>query len=278
MKDIVIANKYILLQKIGSGKFGVVYKGIHKKTQQNVAIKMENRDQEMPSIKHESIILNHLYRKGCRDIPFVLWYGVYMNYTCLVMTYFEKTLSECREKLINEKEKINKIMYRIIEIIENVHEHYVIHRDIKIDNFMILENEIFIIDFGMATFYIDEENEHIPYKRREYITGTPKYISVNIHKGIEPTRRDDLISIGYLYLYLYYGNFPWSNIPNNLENSNYNSMHILNEKNMYIKEKKEWNNILECTIKSHCDKYFEYCYNLKFTEKPNYTILKNMFL
>ena len=103
MKDIVIANKYILLQKIGSGKFGVVYKGIHKKTQQNVAIKMENRDQEMPSIKHESIILNHLYRKGCRDIPFVLWYGVYMNYTCLVMTYFEKTLSECREKLINEK-------------------------------------------------------------------------------------------------------------------------------------------------------------------------------
>jgi serine/threonine protein kinase len=278
MKDIIIANKYILLQKIGEGKFGIVYKGIHKKTQQFVAIKMEKKDQEMTTIKHESIILNYLYRKGCRDIPFVHWYGIYADYTCLTMTYFERTLSECREKLINEKGKINKIMYRVVDIIENVHEHYVIHRDIKIDNFMILENEIFIIDFGMATFYIDEKNEHIPYKQREYITGTPKYISINIHNGIEPTRRDDLISIGYLYLYLYYGNLHWSNIPSNLIPTNVNNLHILNEKNAYIKDKKEWKNILDYAEKSGCNKYFEYCYNLKFTEKPNYTILKNMFL
>lgn len=278
MKDIIIANKYILLQKIGEGKFGIVYKGRHKKTQQFVAIKMEKKDQEMTTIKHESIILNYLYRKGCRDIPFVHWYGIYADYTCLTMTYFERTLSECREKLINEKEKINKIMYRILEIIENVHEHYVIHRDIKIDNFMILEHEIFIIDFGMATFYIDEEKEHIPYKQREYITGTPKYISINIHNGIEPSRRDDLISIGYLYLYLYYGNLPWSNIPSNLIPTNVNNLHILNEKNTYIKDKKEWKNILDYAEKSGFDKYLGYCYNLKFTEKPNYTILKNMFL
>ena len=123
-------------------------------------------------------------------------------------------------------------MYRILEIIENVHENCVIHRDIKIDNFMILEHEIFIIDFGMATFYIDEDKEHIPYKEREYITGTPKYISINIHNGIEPSRRDDLISIGYLYLYLYYGNLPWSNITTNLLSSNLTNLHILNEKNM----------------------------------------------
>ena len=130
----------------------------------------------------------------------------------------------------------------------------------------------------MATFYIDEEKEHIPYKQREYITGTPKYISINIHNGIEPSRRDDLISIGYLYLYLYYGNLPWSNIPSNLIPTNVNNLHILNEKNTYIKDKKEWKNILEYAEKSGCNKYVEYCYNLKFTEKPNYTILKNMFL
>jgi serine/threonine protein kinase len=280
MKDIVIANKYILLEKIGMGKFGIVYKGIHRKTQQNVAIKMEKRDQEIATIKHETIILNHLYRKGCRDVPFVLWYGVYMEYTCLAMTYFEKTLSEIKDKLVNEKEKINKIMYRLLDIIENVHEHYVIHRDIKIENFMILENEIFIIDFGLATFYIDENNEHIQYKKREYITGTPKYISINIHNGIEPSRRDDLISIGYVYLYLYYGNLPWNNIPNvtKMDALNEDSMHILNRKNMYIKEKKELHNIMEYAINCGCDKYMDYCYNLKYTEKPNYTILKNMFL
>ena len=280
MKDIIIANKYVLLEKIGMGKFGIVYKGIHKKTQQNVAIKMEKRDHEITTIKHETVILNHLYRKGCRDVPFVLWYGVYADYTCLTMTYFEKSLNEIKDKLVNEREKVNKIMYRMIEIIENVHEQYVIHRDIKIENFMILENEIFIIDFGLATFYIDENNEHIPYKKRDYITGTPKYISVNIHNGIEPSRRDDLISIGYIYLYLYYGNLPWNNIPNcsNMYLLNEESMHILNGKNMYIKEKKEWLVLKTTLISCGCDKYMDYCYNLKYTEKPNYSILKNMFL
>jgi serine/threonine protein kinase len=276
MKEIIIANKYILLQKLGEGKFGIVYKGIHKKTQQFVAIKMEKREQEMTTIKHESIILNHLYRKGCRDIPFVHWYGVYTDYTCLAMTYFDRTLSECREKLINEREKINKIMYRIVEIIENIHEQYVLHRDIKIDNFMILENEVFIIDFGMAIFYIDENHKHIPNKTREYITGTPKYISINVHKGNEPSRRDDLISIGYLYLLLYYGNLPWNNIPTDLKETGHNNIHILNEKNVYIKEKKE--NIMSYAENSGCSKYFEYCHDLKFTEKPNYNVLKEMFL
>jgi serine/threonine protein kinase len=271
MKDIIIANKYILLQKLGSGKFGTVYKGINKKTQQFVAIKMEKKDQEITTIKHETTILNYLYRKGCRDIPFVHWYGIYEDFVCLSMTYFDRTLIECREKLINEKEKINKIMYRIIEIMENVHSYFVIHRDIKLENFMILEHEIFIIDFGLATFYVDENEKHIDYKMREYITGTPKYISIHIHNGIEPSRRDDLISIGYLYLYLYYGNLPWSNVA-------VNDMHIMNEKNMYIKEKKEWKNIVEYAKNSGCEKYLEYCYNLKFSEKPNYTLLKNMFL
>jgi serine/threonine protein kinase len=277
MKDLVIANKYILLEKLGMGKFGIVYKGIHKRTQQNVAIKMEKRDQEITTIKHETTILNYLYGKGCRDIPFVLWYGVYMEYTCLAMTYFERTLSEMKDKLVNEKEKIKKIMYRMIEIIENIHSHYVIHRDIKIDNFMILENEIFIIDFGLATFYIDGNNNHVPYKNREYITGTPKYISINIHNGIEPSRRDDLISIGYLYLYLYYGNLSWNNILITLTTTT-NNLHILNEKNMYIKEKKEWLVLKNTLINTGCEKYMDYCYSLKYDETPNYDILKNMFL
>jgi serine/threonine protein kinase len=277
MKDIVIANKYILLEKLGMGKFGIVYKGIHKKTQQNVAIKMEKRGQEITTIKHETTVLNYLYGKGCRDIPFVLWYGVYMEYTCLAMTYFERTLSEIKDKLVNEKEKINKIMYRMVEIIENIHSHCVIHRDIKIDNFMILENEIFIIDFGLATFYIDGNNNHVPCKNREYITGTPKYISINIHNGIEPSRRDDLISIGYLYLYLYYGNLPWNNIPITTTTTT-NNLHILNEKNMYIKEKKEWLVLKNTLINAGCEKYMDYCYSLKYDETPNYDILKKMFL
>jgi serine/threonine protein kinase len=280
----LINNKYQLIQKIGNGKFGVVYKGKNIKTQQYVAIKTEKKNQEINTLKYETTILNYLYGKGCRDIPFVLYYGLYNDYTCLVMTYFDKPLTDYLEGLKEQTMKINKIMVRMIEILENVHSYYVIHRDLKPDNFMILNNEVYLLDFGMATFYINENNCHIECKdNREYIIGTPKYISINIHNGIDPSRRDDMISIGYIYLYMYHTTLPWSDnkVNSNSNNiSSYSPMHILHENNIHRKTCKEWDNIVkykDFICNESIQKYLKYCYNLVYTETPNYSILRELF-
>jgi serine/threonine protein kinase len=259
-----------------------VYQGKHVKKDQFVAIKIEKKDQELNTIKYETTILNHLYRKGCRDTPFVLWYGPYGDYICLVMTYFDKSFVDCVSKLKLQTDPINKIMIRLIEILENIHGHYVIHRDIKPENFMILENEIYLIDFGLATFYINEEHEHTIFRDdREFIIGSPKYISINIHNGIEPSRRDDLISIGYIYLYLYFGKLLWSDAPQEISfPETYSPMHILNEKNQFRKKYKVTDVITKIALKCNekINEYIEYCYNLKYDEMPNYNRLKKIFI
>lgn len=79
---------------------------------------------------------------------------------------------------------------QMISRIQTVHEKDMIYRDIKPDNFLIgrpnsmQENDIFIVDFGMAKIYRDiVTKQHIPYRERKSLSGTARYMSINTHLG-----------------------------------------------------------------------------------------------
>ena len=266
--NISINNKYIIENLIGKGKFGQIFKGHIYKKNTHIAIKMEPSEGEFKSIKHEVTILNYLYKRGCRNIPYIYWYGKYNLDICMVMNYFQGSLY--RENI----PQIDIFMIKCIDILKNIHEHYVIHRDIKPQNFMFDEHgELHLIDFGLATVYVDDNHRHIECTgcSQSYILGTPKYISFNVHEGYVPSRRDDLISVGYLYLFLKYGSLPWDNIglfvsgsndvgrspesfvsfpptspsftTGNIPNEGFSELHVLHSNNQFRKEKKEWSNI-----------------------------------
>jgi serine/threonine protein kinase len=196
------------------------------------------------------------------------------------MSFYEISLYDYSIKTPLSVEKLDKVMSVSIDILETIHTKFVIHRDIKPQNFMILNEEIFLIDFGFATFYIDEKGRHLQNVENKNITGTPKYISYNIHEGLTPSRRDDLISLGYMYLFLYYKELPWDTIKILTNENVFTEIDILHSKNQQRKILKSWENIkLICLqINQKIYKFLNYCYNLDYSTDPNYTVLKNLFI
>jgi serine/threonine protein kinase len=283
-------HKYVCLEKLGNGRFGSVYKGEHETTKQFVAIKIEPR-QQIQTIKHETVMLNYLHSKLCKHIPKIHWFGVFGHNLSLVMTYYDCSLYDYMTNVSNPAIDIQHTIQSIFDAIKAIHESGVVHRDIKPQNIMITRNTAVLIDFGMATFYIDEHSNHISELQppKDHLLGTLKYMSYYIHLGKPYSRRDDILSTMYVYMWLS-GTLYWSTSDLQDTNSNYSETHILHPKNQYIKGQKEIGCIREyfCGLQSNTDttskEYFtddsrnlqsllEYVYGLSFYETPKYTIL-----
>ena len=279
----IINNKYEIQKQLGKGNFGIVYSGINTRTFNPIAIKMEYTHTDAPRIlKHEAAILNHLYRSGCRTTPLVYWFGLYNSFSCLVMPLYECSLDVYIQK--NPEIPIDKIMGKCIDMMESIHTRLVVHRDIKPQNFMVDSNNcLYLIDFGFATFYTNENKQPITGPpTKEHIIGTAKYISYNVHNGYHHVRRDDLLSIGYMYLYLKLGKLPW-NVLTDIEIDSMDGVfpetHIHHYKNRLIKYKKRWEYMEPyCkTIGEPIYRYMDYCYHLSMASTPSYSALKELF-
>ena len=225
---------------ISEGCFGKVYKGFHKKNREPVAIKIDYGPSNMITVNHESRIINYLFNSGVRKIPEIYWFG-YIAYEnmikvpCLVMTLYECSLYDYMQKKTMNTEKLDIIFERILEIFENIHKFFVLHRDIKPQNFMVKNGDVFLIDFGLSTFYMNDVGEHYPDKQETTLVGTPKFASIYILEGHRYSRRDDLISIGYMYVYMLIGEAVW-------ERPIGDSINIMNVTNQSRMNDKKWEN------------------------------------
>ena len=74
-----------------------------------------------------------------------------------------------------------------------------VHRDIKPDNFRIMQDKVYIIDFGTILKYKDNNGFLLSEKGSSFV-GTMLYASINVHKYDTCSMRDDLESLGYCLL------------------------------------------------------------------------------
>ena len=106
------------------------------------------------------------------------------------------------------------------------------------------------------------------FKKTHNLIGSLSYASINAHNFNELSRRDDLESLGYVIMYMYFGKLDWQ-----LKNDN---IEIIDTKNNIIKNMKI-NIIHDEGLPNVLCEYMKSVRSMEFEEKPNYSILEDMF-
>ena len=207
-------------------------------------------------------------------------------------TLFGRISNNIPENDVGVCRNITRIVQSMLSILEAIHQVYVIHRDLKPENFMWKNGQIYLIDFGLSTFFVDgDTGGHIPINTepKHDLVGSSLYASIHVHRGYKASRRDDCIQLGYIWLYMVMGGrLPWSgasgsNLASGASGSNLasgtdgltsdispmNLQHPTNRLRYYQKQ----NILAKLDNYSQIQEYLVHCYALEYDAKPTYTLL-----
>lgn len=156
---------------------------------------------------------------GVKGFPKVFASGFLSEQPYIIQQKLGLTLNELLKK--NRKHFSLKTVLTIgiclIDLIKKFHDKGFIHNDIKPDNIMIGDyktefsemNQLYIIDFGISSSYLDEQGSHKPFNNYEPFRGNAIFSSKNAFARISLSRRDDIISLVYLLNYLIDTRLEW---------------------------------------------------------------------
>lgn len=267
MEKIIINHRYKIVNKIGAGSYGLIFKGVDITNDKEVAIKIEETNCEIPQVLYEAKVYHTL--QGNVGIPKLHWAGVEGDYNVLVMETCGPSLEHLR-KFCGGRFSLKTTLMLAIQLVERLktfHSHWLLHRDMKPDNLLIGSSRdpktLFIIDYGLAKAYRHKiTGKHIPSRKGKGITGTVRYSSIHTHRGIESARRDDMESALYVLIYLFKGSLPWQNSTKNFETRDELADYIYD-----VKENSPTNEIW-AGMPEEFPSLLEYTRELKFQEKP----------
>ena len=268
-----IGGRFRIREKIGSGSFGEIHKGDDVKSGIPVAIKIEKANCQVPQLANESKAYNDL--AGGVNIPKTYFFGTEQTYSTLVMD-LEGSSIEDMFKSSGGRLSLKTVLIladQMLCSIEYIHQKGYIHRDVKPDNFVFglkkKENQLFVIDFGLAKKYRTIDGSHIPFKEHTPLTGTARYASINSLSGVEQSRRDDMESLGYIWFYLLRGSLPWMNVQTGNLQQKY-------DKICSIKKSTAPESLCN-GLPTEFASYLTMVRKLKFDEKPDYAKYRQMF-
>ena len=202
---------YELKEVIGKGKFGVVNLGIHKKTQQQVAVKIINKDSIKTVEDKELVRIEIGILKLCHhpNVVRLLDHLENEDYIFIVTEYIEGgTLGQYfKKKNFNFSEnQASTIMSQIASGVKYLHKYGIVHRDLKPDNIMITQQNdygiIKIMDFGLSKIVSTQEKMVDGY-------GTLSYVAPEVLLRTPYNKEVDIWSMGVILYYMLCGHLPF---------------------------------------------------------------------
>jgi CHASE2 domain-containing sensor protein/tRNA A-37 threonylcarbamoyl transferase component Bud32 len=211
-KAITKVGRYEILEQLGRGSMGLVFKAQDPKINRLVAIKTirfsdEFEDDVIQEIKErffrEAEIAGQLSHPSIVTIHDV---GDDQDLTYMAMEFLE---GEDLDKFIDKEtllplRKVLDVVAKVADALDFAHKNEVIHRDIKPANIMLLKNgQIKVTDFGIAKAISSSRT------KTGVILGTPNYMSPEQIMGQKIDARSDIFSLGVLFFQLITGELPF---------------------------------------------------------------------
>jgi len=201
-------SHYKILEKLGEGGMGVVYKAQDTKLQRLVALKflpphIADSPEEKARFIHEAQSASALNHTNVTTI-----YGIEESPEgmFIVMEFVEgRTLKQIIEEETLSIKKVLDIGIQMCEGIAMAHEKGVVHRDIKSDNIMVTpRGQVKIMDFGLAKL-----KGATKITQTGSTLGTAAYMSPEQASGEEVDQRSDIFSFGVVLYELLTGQLPF---------------------------------------------------------------------
>jgi serine/threonine protein kinase len=270
---LIVADRFHVKRKLTAGSFGEIYIAIDSTTDREVALKLEPIRSRHPQLESEAAIYQLL--EGGVGISVVFWVGREVQFHIIALERLGESLESLKRRIGRpfSLKTVLMIADQTLTRLEFIHRRNIMHRDIKPDNFLVgigeKQNLIYLIDFGLSTHFRDSvTGAHIQPGEQTSFTGTARYASVNAMSGHKQSRRDDLESLGYVWLYLLKGSLPWQSLPATREN----------KKDQILQKK------TTITIEELCEgvpiefaEYLRAIGRLAFEDEPHYAEMRNMF-
>ena len=204
-----IDGRYEIIKTIGDGGMATVYLAYDTVLDRNVAVKVLRGDlasdeKFVRRFRREAMNASKMSHPNIVKIHDV---GVEDGQYYIVMEYVEgKTLKQLIKKRGHlTRTEVIDIMLQLTEAMAHAHDRFVIHRDIKPQNIMILENGIIkITDFGIAQALNSTE-----LTQTNSVMGTVHYLPPEQANGKGSTIRSDIYSMGVLMYELLTGSVPY---------------------------------------------------------------------